>query len=296
MRCALAMLAFTALPLAAKHLYQWKDANGITHFSDRKPPDGEADGLKTTLVEVDEQPMVDLIPSDEADGTRRYAFSNRLGGPVQLELSFENATNVVSEPALPLRTVLPAFKLVDVARVRVAAPGQATYSLSYRVVPGDPAAQPDLVASYQLPLPPGTRYQIHQGFNGAKTHNTPESRYAVDFAVDEGTPVLAARDGVVMETARDFHGAGDDRERYGSRANLVRVLHADGSMAVYAHLALEGVRVTVGQRVRTGQVLAASGNTGYSTGPHLHFAVQVNTGMALVSCPYSIAGVRIPGQ
>ena len=56
----------------------------------------------------------------------------------------------------------------------------------------------------------------------------------------------------------------------------MRNRHADGSMAVYAHLQLESVVVSVGQGVDTGQRIAASGNTGYSTGPHLHFEFRVN--------------------
>jgi murein DD-endopeptidase MepM/ murein hydrolase activator NlpD len=99
-----------------------------------------------------------------------------------------------------------------------------------------------------------------------------------------------------MEVANDFYGAGTDMEKFGNRANLVRIVHDDGSMAVYAHLALESVVVSVGQRVRTGQHLADSGNTGFSTGPHLHFAVQANTGMELKSFPFTIEGVRIPGS
>src|SRR5690606_10053096 len=137
------------------------------------------------------------------------------------------------------------------------------------------------------------------GFAGSFSHTDPQSLHAIDINVPEGTPVLAARGGMVMHVEDDFEGAGLDREKFAGRANHVRVLHADGSMAVYAHLQPETVRVREGQRVSVGQVLGASGNTGYSTGPHLHFAVQVNRGMELVSIPFRLAGpdgpIRIPG-
>jgi len=55
---------------------------------------------------------------------------------------------------------------------------------------------------------------------------------------------------------------------------------------VYAHLKENGVYVRVGQRVGVGQQIAISGNTGFTSGPHLHFCVQVNRGMRLVSVPF----------
>jgi murein DD-endopeptidase MepM/ murein hydrolase activator NlpD len=111
--------------------------------------------------------------------------------------------------------------------------------------------------------------------------------------------VLAAREGVVMQIADDFRGAGLDLEKYGARANFVRVLHTDGSMGLYAHLAPESARVGPGARVRAGQVIGEVGSTGYSTGPHLHFVVQVNRGLKLESVPFRMQGpsgaLRIPG-
>lgn len=59
-------------------------------------------------------------------------------------------------------------------------------------------------------------------------------------------------------------------------------------MAVYAHLQANGVLVRSGQRVEAGQRIGVSGNTGYSTAPHLHFVVQANTGMQLRSIPVRI--------
>ena len=292
----LAALACAAAPLAARHLYQWKDAQGITHFSDSRPGEGEASELKETLVRAEPQNLVELIQTDAGEGARRFSFTNRLGGPVEVELTFEQHVNVVSEPPLPLRVVLQPLRENPVALIRPEQPGTASYTLAYRATPGDPHAAVDFEARYAVPFQPGTRYEIHQGFNGKASHDTDQSRYAVDFSVPEGTPVMAARGGVVMEVASDFAGAGLDREKFGNRANLVRVVHDDGSMAVYAHLALESTVVSVGQRVRTGQHLADSGNTGFSTGPHLHFSVQANTGMRLQSFPFSIEGVQIPGS
>jgi murein DD-endopeptidase MepM/ murein hydrolase activator NlpD len=101
---------------------------------------------------------------------------------------------------------------------------------------------------------------------------------------------MAARDGVVMQVESDFDKASLNREKYGGRANFVRIVHDDGTMALYAHLKPEGVLVRAGQRVRRGQTIGLSGNTGFSGGPHLHFVVQVNRGMKLESIPFKMFG------
>lgn len=71
--------------------------------------------------------------------------------------------------------------------------------------------------------------------------------------------------------------------------NFVRILHEDGTMGVYLHLMRGSVSVREGQRVSVGTALARSGNTGNSTGPHLHFVVQRNSGNELISIPYEFA-------
>ena len=60
-------------------------------------------------------------------------------------------------------------------------------------------------------------------------------------------------------------------------------------MGVYLHLMQGSVAVSEGARVRAGSLLARSGNTGNSTGPHLHFVVQRNVGLALESIPFNFA-------
>src|SRR5690606_16039404 len=88
----------------------------------------------------------------------------------------------------------------------------------------------------------------------------------------------------------DFFENGTDLGVNGPRANVVRVLHDDGTMSLYGHLNWNSIRVRPGQRVARGEYLADSGNTGFSTGPHLHFVVQRNKGGALESVPVEFAG------
>jgi murein DD-endopeptidase MepM/ murein hydrolase activator NlpD len=138
-------------------------------------------------------------------------------------------------------------------------------------------------------LPPfatNEEYLVSQGFDGAKTHNSPDSIYAVDIAMPAGTAIHPVRSGIVMDVEEDFNRGGTNFDKFADKANHVRILHDDGTMALYAHLDLASVDVRPGARIRAGQRIARSGNTGFSSGPHLHFAIQQNTGMQLISIPF----------
>jgi murein DD-endopeptidase MepM/ murein hydrolase activator NlpD len=135
-------------------------------------------------------------------------------------------------------------------------------------------------ALYRLPYPEGQAYTITQAPGGILTsHATKAGLHAVDFAMPEATPVLAARGGTVIaaEWRNVARGRGAD-DWY--RANMVRVRHADGTIATYAHLQHYGVAVEEGEFVAAGKMLGYSGSTGYASGPHLHFAVTRVEGSA----------------
>ena len=139
---------------------------------------------------------------------------------------------------------------------------------------GNPNAKPDAF-EYQLPFAKGSKFECIQSFEGKFSHNQPYSKYAIDFKMPEGTPVLAARSGIVVYTKEDSNEGGRDREKYINKANKVMIYHDDGTVASYDHLKFNGVEVQVGDRVKTGQLIGYSGNTGFSTTPHLHFVVWV---------------------
>ncbi|MER5178998.1 M23 family metallopeptidase [Streptomyces sp. NPDC002896] len=96
-----------------------------------------------------------------------------------------------------------------------------------------------------------------------------------DFAVPTGTPVAAASSGTVVKAGPN--GAGDG-PAYG---NAIVIKHGNGTYSQYAHLSKVNVRI--GQTVKAGQNIALSGNTGNSSGPHLHFEIRTtpNYGSAI---------------
>ncbi|MEN8184920.1 MAG: M23 family metallopeptidase [Myxococcota bacterium] len=142
-------------------------------------------------------------------------------------------------------------------------------------------------ARYSLPYPARIPRRLVQGVDGKKTHQGPQ-RFAFDFLLPLGTKVLAARPGVVGHVI-DGHTEGGFRP--GLIGNGVYVLHDDGTFAYYGHLS-PGISVQRGQRVSTGDLLAKSGNTGYSDAPHLHFQVarRTPTGFRTVPIRFGAAG------
>jgi murein DD-endopeptidase MepM/ murein hydrolase activator NlpD len=111
---------------------------------------------------------------------------------------------------------------------------------------------------------------VSQG-NGTRFTHQGASRFAFDFNVPIGTAIVAAAPGIVLQTQDTFDRSADmDPEQY----NFVLVHHGNGVLTEYGHLRHHGTRVRPGQRVAQGELLGYSGDTGRSTGPHLHFAVE----------------------
>jgi murein DD-endopeptidase MepM/ murein hydrolase activator NlpD len=137
---------------------------------------------------------------------------------------------------------------------------------------GDINARHDPNAVYDLPFQSGSSHKVMQGFNGKFSHFG-DSKYAVDFQMPEGTVVTAAREGLVvyMQTGHIGHGLFAAMK---DKANVIYILHSDGTISEYAHLQQNGSLVSVGQSVQRGEPIGYSGNTGYSSGPHLHFSVK----------------------
>lgn len=107
--------------------------------------------------------------------------------------------------------------------------------------------------------------RIHPISGGYRYHS------GIDIPVVEGTLVYAAKAGKISAVRTDVPGY-----LAGSYGNYVDIDHMDGTMTRYAHLKYGGVMVSVGMMVNQGQAIALSGNTGGSTGPHLHYEVHVN--------------------
>ena len=156
-----------------------------------------------------------------------------------------------------------------------------------------PCAHAEL--AWHLPFRAGAGFEVMQGNDGPTTHRD-RDRFSWDFRMPRGTPVFAAATGVVVEVSDGFPEGGDNAS-LAERANVVVVDHGAARFSVYAHLTAHRVFVREGQRVRRGELLALSGNSGYSDAPHLHFEVTDFANRSLPTCFVDVPGGRpVTGQ
>lgn len=274
----------------AKKLYKYQDKNGKWHFSDKPPKSSEDIDVQVEHMEKHE-PTQKVFVQNRGSRQRPLLYVvNELHGPVEVRVSLTNSYNVDSNFGWNDSFVIPARGEKRIGYIKPKNPN-ARWSYAYNTTYtlGDPKAQPDQHASYAPPIPAGKGFRITQAFNGIFSHQDSANRYAVDIAMDVGTPVLASRGGVVMDIEEDFSKGGTHTSKLAYKANSVRILHDDGTMAIYAHLQLESIQVRAGDRVSTGQHIANSGNTGFSSGPHLHFAIHCNKYQKLESIPFKFS-------
>lgn len=128
------------------------------------------------------------------------------------------------------------------------------------------AAQIKNVPSESGFLWPLTNYNTLSSLYGSRIHpitGKPNNHTGIDIPAPRGTPILAAKSGVVTTSIKK-----------GSYGNYVVVSHSDGTSTLYAHMNKRAV--SEGQTVKQGQKLGEVGTTGSSNGNHLHFEIRVN--------------------
>lgn len=180
-------------------------------------------------------------------------------------------------PDIALQTYIPKNQereLLSLPNASDSLLTQVKESLEFTFMLGNPNIVHDDEYEYNLPFPRGESYMLTQGNNTSFTHNDITSRYAFDFAMPEGSYIAAARGGVVAYVVEDHKVGGEDINLL-EKSNRIMICHDDGTVGAYAHLQYKGALVEVGDPVFAGQVIGLSGNTGFTTSPHLHFTVLI---------------------
>ncbi|HEX2789791.1 MAG TPA: M23 family metallopeptidase [Steroidobacteraceae bacterium] len=275
-------------------LYKYRDASGAWVYTDRQPPAGAKAETMTVALEV-KAPRITV--EQHVDGQQLSLLAiNECACDAEFLLQIADAGNV-SLPQSAAAAVSPGRSHVVLqphsrqALLSAAVDGASIsgFKFAWRVVLGTPGATHRPHEPYRVPFALGSSFKVSQAYPLRITHTTPDSEYAVDLAVPDGTPIYAAREGIVINVRHDYFRGAPDMAML-DQANVVEILHDDGTIGIYAHLHWESIRVQPGQSVRRGQYIADSGNTGLTTGPHLHFAVVRNAGQHAESVPVQFAG------
>jgi murein DD-endopeptidase MepM/ murein hydrolase activator NlpD len=266
------VLVFSGPPLQAADIYKYQDANGKWRYSDKKP---KTDTAETLTLKKTAKPKIEprfFVDKDEQRGKNHLVVHNPFHAPVHVRLQSSQLKKGKSRviPALGKKTLLSTADTIE--------------PFTYKWQWGDPSRAPG-PQEYQFPADPLGCYRISQAFNGKFSHQGDNSRYAVDIALPVGTAINAARAGVVIAVKDDYYMGGVDKF-FLDKANYVRILHDDGTFALYGHILLGTAAVRVGDKVTAGTTLAKSGSSGYSSGPHLHFVIHRNTGFKMTSVPF----------
>ena len=230
-----------------------------------------------------ESPRVKVTATREGEVTHFFVHNDEL---CEICMTFEmGLTNLKPSSALPCTATFPPKQNTEAFSLSPIESGKKweySYTNYYKL--GSNSARHNDAYLYQLPYAPGHKFSVTQGYNGSFSHKG-SNRYAIDWKMPEGTFVCAARGGVVVKV-KDDSGTGGSSIKYDKDNNYVLIRHEDGTLGHYCHLLKNGCLVKVGQTVQAGTVIARSGNTGFSSGPHLHFCVfRVKDGRERESIP-----------
>lgn len=207
----------------------------------------------------------------QSDG--RVSFYLRNKKPYRITMTLDvSPGDLISEQGNSITKTLEGNSRVLALSYRQSEPGRrGHYRYNYNWAVGSLHARHDDSYLYRLPYGEKDTPYVVQGFNGGYSHQG-FSRYAVDFAMPDGTEIYAAREGTVVDVEYR-HNKGGASRRYAAYANFIVIEHSDGTTGEYYHLQQNGVFVRPGDEVKRGQLIGLSGSTGFTSLPHLHFAV-----------------------
>ncbi len=221
-------------------------------------------------IEID---WLELSEEPGPDGTTQLYATNSGYCPLSIILDFDKIKNLKVKQNLPIKKVIPNGEEPVLLATLIPQKNKSTeYNIKLAYFLGNTLkTEHDDDYVYLLPFEKGKKCVIGQGYNGKYSH---AGLNAIDFDMKVGTKVCASRPGIVVAVKKDSD-QGCKTSKCKSLANYVLIYHDDGTFASYVHLKKDGVLVEAGDHITAGQVIGISGNTGWSSGPHLHFEVYI---------------------
>ncbi len=221
---------------------------------------------------IPENHPLEIVEQNNKDGstTLRARLTNCTEMTITFSLKLDNMSASVDSPFTVDSKGRTNFDLVTLRQAEKGRPWHYRYRYFWELGGRGDVRTNSFI--YELPYRDGKHEVIQADFGGYSHQEGSSDEHAIDFGMPIGTPVCAARDGTVVAIRQDSDIGGGDK-KYETAANYVIVKHADDTFAEYYHLKKNGVAVSLGQKVNTGDTLGYSGSTGFSSGPHLHFAV-----------------------
>lgn len=204
--------------------------------------------------------------------TLKFIAVSKISAPIEIYFASKKNNIELSSFLLNPKDSLELIKYCgkssdSIIKSRFADSVRVGYNLGHKSL-----IKPDLDYLYRLPFKTHKKYEVSQSFNGNFSHNNSRSRFAIDFQLNVGESVFAAREGMVVKVIDWFSKQGG--KELLNAANKIIILHSDGTLASYVHLDYNGSFVKEGEFVKKGQKIGVSGLTGYTRGPHLHFVVR----------------------
>lgn len=236
-----------------------------------------------SLLILGQQKAVKIYYEKSEEGFIFYA-NNSEQVPYTVKINFQKMENLTAETGEKsfIRT-FPAnashYKVLELRKLKEDKGTSFDFNFLYAI--GDPSLSIDEDYPYLLPYQHGKRIRVGQGNNGSGTHR---GINAIDFNLEIGDSVFAARSGLVIDVKEDSNTGGND-PKYEPYGNFIKVYHDDGTIGSYVHLVKDGSLVKKGDKIEKGEFIGISGNTGWSSGPHLHFMVTQNKNFQNITLP-----------
>ena len=191
--------------------------------------------------------------------------------PVSVKIEFKITNLKLNDLNNSIYVIPPQSKDLELTFLEIINSKKA-YSISYSMLFNYGDATLKMVEStykYNLPFKKNSSFEIPQGYNGKFSH---QNQNAIDFNMPENTEIYPVREGIVVFVQQENSKTCQTKD-CSKFNNYITVYHEDGTFSEYHHIKKNGALVKVGDFIKKNQVIAYSGNVGWSRGAHLHLVI-----------------------